>query len=139
MFPLIQTFGIVLLWTVANWGMSTLFEGKGKMGEVYIVTCYALIPTIVSNILLMALSHTLTMEETLILTVVSTVCTALTAIMLCVGNMTVHEYGFFKFLVMAVVTVLAMLVVVFVILMIFVLVNQLTGFISTIYKEISYR
>lgn len=138
-FPLIQTFGIVLLWTVANWGMSTLFEGKGNMEHVYVVTCYALIPTIISNLVLTALSHTLTLEETLILTIVSTVCTALTAIMLCVGNMTVHEFGFFKFIVMAIVTVLAMLVVVFVILMVFVLVQQLTGFISTIYKEISYR
>ena len=109
------------------------------MKQVYIVTCYALIPTIVSNILLTALSHVFTPEEALLLTAISTVCTALTAIMLCVGNMTVHEFGFFKFIVMTIITVLAMLVVVFCVLMIFVLVQQLTGFIGTLYKEVSYR
>ena len=109
------------------------------MKHVYIVTCYALIPSIVSNILLTALSHVFTPEEALLLTAISTVCTALTAIMLCVGNMTVHEFGFFKFIVMAIVTVLAMLVVVFCALMVFVLVQQLTGFIDTLYKEVSYR
>ena len=138
-FPFITSVGLVLLWTVANWGMSTLFEGKGTMKHVYIVTCYALIPTIISNILLTALSHVFTPEEALLLTAISTVCTALTAIMLCVGNMTVHEFGFFKFIVMTIITVLAMLVVVFCVLMIFVLVQQLTGFIGTLYKEVSYR
>lgn len=138
-FPFITSVGLVLLWTVANWGMSTLFEGKGTMKQVYIVTCYALIPTIISNVLLTALSHVFTPEEALLITAIGTVCTALTAIMLCIGNMTVHEFGFFKFIVMAIITVLAMLVVVFVILMIFVLVQQLTGFIDTLYKEVSYR
>lgn len=138
-FPFITSVGTIILWTVCNWGMSTLFEGKGSMKEVYIVTCYALIPTIIGNILLTALSHVFTPEEALLMTAIGTVCTALTAIMLCVGNMTVHEFGFFKFIVMAIVTVLAMLVVVFCLLMVFVLIQQATGFIDTIFQEVNNR
>lgn len=138
-FSLIRTFGIVLLWTVVNWAMSTLFQGKGKMKHVYIVTCYALLPQILNNILVTLLSNVLSPEEALVITAISFVCTALTAIMLCVGIMTVHEYGFFKFLVMAIIVVLAMLVAVFVILMMYVLIQQLVTFISTIYKEVTYR
>lgn len=138
-YPLVQTFGLVLLWSVANWGMSTLFEGKGTMKEVYILTCYALIPLIINNFVLTLLSHTLTIEESLVLTAVNVICMALAAIMLSVGNMTAHEFGFFKFLVMTLITILAMFIVVFVILMLFVLVQQLTSFVGTIYKEISYR
>ncbi len=138
-FSLMRTFGIVLLWTVCNWAMSTLFQGKGKMKHVYIVTCYALLPQILNNILVTLLSNVLSPEEALVITAISFVCTALTAIMLCVGIMTVHEYGFFKFLVMAIVVLLAMLVAVFVILMMYVLIQQLVTFVGTIYKEVTYR
>lgn len=138
-FSLIRTFGIVLLWTVVNWGLTTLFQGKGNMKQVYIVTCYALIPQIVSAILTTVLSNVLVPEESLVITAISVVCLALTAIMLCVGIMTVHEFGFFKFIVMTIVIILGMLVCVFVIMMIFVLIQQLFTFIGTIYKEVSYR
>ena len=138
-FSLIRTFGIVLLWTVVNWGLTTLFQGKGNMKQVYIVTCYALIPQIISAILTTVLSNVLVPEESLVITAISVVCLALTAIMLCVGIMTVHEFGFFKFIVMTIVIILGMLVCVFVIMMIFVLIQQLFTFIGTIYKEVSYR
>lgn len=138
-FPIIKNFGIVLLWTVANWGMSTLFEGKGTMKQVYIVTCYALIPIIANNLIQMALSNFITPEEALIMNAINVVLIAVALIMLSVGIMTVHEYGFFKFLIMSVVVIFAMLVVVFVILMIFVLIQQATSFIRSLYNEIIFR
>ncbi|MBE6760687.1 MAG: hypothetical protein E7551_00195 [Ruminococcaceae bacterium] len=138
-FSFIRTFGIVLLWTVVNWGLTTLFQGKGNMKQVYIVTCYALIPQIISSVLTTILSNVLVPEEALVITAISTVCLALTAIMLCVGIMTVHEFGFFKFLIMSAVIILGMLVCVFVIMMVFVLLQQLFTFAGTIYKEVSYR
>ena len=138
-FSLIRTFGIVLLWTVVNWGLTTLFQGKGNMKQVYIVTCYALIPQIISSVLTTILSNVLVPEEGLVITAISVVCLALTAIMLCVGIMTVHEFGFFKFLTMTIVIILGMLVCVFVIMMVFVLLQQLFTFAGTIYKEVSYR
>ena len=138
-FALIRTFGIVFLWTVANWGLTTLFQGKGNMKQIYIVTCYALIPQILSSVLNTVLSNVLVPEEALVMTAISTVCLALTGITLAVGIMTVHEMGFFKFLVMTIVIILGMLVCVFVIMMVFVLIQQLMTFIETIYKEVTYR
>ncbi len=138
-FSLIRTFGLVLLWSVVNWAMSTLFQGKGKMKEVYIVTCYALIPLIINNVLQTLLSNVLTPEEALVISAINVVCIALAGIMLCVGVMTVHEYGFFKLLAMTVVVILAMLVAIFVILMMYVLIQQFIDFILTIYKEVTYR
>lgn len=138
-FSLIRTFGVVLLWSVVNWAMSTLFQGKGKMKEVYIVTCYALIPLIINNVLSTMLTNVLSPEESLVISAINVVCIALTGIMLCVGIMTVHEYGFFKLLVMTIVVLLAMLVAIFVILMMYVLIQQLITFVITIYKEVNYR
>ena len=34
----------LLLWVVGNWALTTLFDGKGKLGQVYMGTCYALTP-----------------------------------------------------------------------------------------------
>lgn len=138
-FTVIRTIGLVILWSIVNWAMSTLFQGKGKMKQVYIMTCYALLPLIVNNILTTLLSNVLSPEEALVITAISVVCTAFAAIILCVGVMTVHEYGFFKFLVMAIVVILAMLVAVFVILMMYVLIQQLVTFVVGIYKEVTYR
>ncbi len=137
-FTIIRTVGIVVLWSVVNWAMTTLFQGKGTMKEVYIVTCYALIPQIINNILLAFLSNVLTPEEALVITAISVVCTALTAIMLCVGIMTVHEFGFFKFITMSIITIFGMLICVFVIAMVIILVQQFTSFIGTLINEISY-
>lgn len=138
-FTLIRSVGIVLLWTVVNWALSTLFQGKGKMKHVYIVTCYALLPLIIGNICNLILTNVLTPEEALLITAINTVCTALAGIILCVGTMTVHEFGFFKFLVMTLVVLFGMMISIFVILMVFVLIQQMISFITTIYKEISYR
>ena len=30
------------LWVVGNWALTTLFDGKGRLGQVYMATCYAL-------------------------------------------------------------------------------------------------
>ena len=75
----------------------------------------------------------------IIITAIVVVGLALTAIMLCVGIMTVHEIGFFKFLTMTIVIIFGMLVCVFVIMMVFVLLQQLFTFIGTVYKEVNYR
>ncbi len=139
LFTILRSIGVVVLWSVVNWGMSTLFQGKGKMKHVYIVTCYALIPLIINNLLSTVLTNVLIPEEALVITAISVVCTALAAIMLCVGTMTVHEYGFFKFLAMTVIVVFGMLIVVFVILMVFVLVQQALSFIETVINEVTYR
>ena len=70
---------------------------------------------------------------------ISVVCLALAAIMLCVGIMTVHEFGFFKFIVMTLVIILGMLICVFVIMMVFVLIQQLFTFVGTLINEVTYR
>lgn len=34
----------VALWVLANWCLTTLFDGEGTLKDVYIATCYALTP-----------------------------------------------------------------------------------------------
>jgi len=32
------------LWVVGNWALTTLFDGKARLPQIYIATCYAMLP-----------------------------------------------------------------------------------------------
>ncbi|MBR3594288.1 MAG: YIP1 family protein [Clostridia bacterium] len=136
---LLGSVGLVILWVVCNWGMSTLFEGKGKAKHIFIVTCYSLIPYTAYLFIYTLLSNFVVPDEALILTVIYYVCFGLTAIMFCIGIMTVHEFGFGKFVGITAISVVAMLVVVFIIFMVSILVQQFGSFFVTVYNEVKYR
>ncbi len=51
--------GLVLLWSIANWAVCVLFEGKGRFREVLMVSCYAMIPEIMALCLRILLSNLL--------------------------------------------------------------------------------
>lgn len=138
-YTFVMTVGLILLFSIANWGMATLFEGKGTFKEVYITTCYAFLPQVIFNVFYAIFSNVFTPEEGLILTVVNVVCLALSIIILCVGMMEVHEFGMLKFVGIMIITVLAMAVVVFVAFMVGILITQMITFIGTIIQEIRYR
>lgn len=131
--------GIVILFVIVNWGVCVLSEGKGKFKEIFIVTCFALIPEVISSVLYLVLSNVLIPEEAAIMSIASLVCHILAIIVLCVGIMTIHEYDFFKFLTTTIVTILGMALVVFIIFMLFILFQELFAFIGSLFTEIVYR
>lgn len=135
----LSTVVLMGLYAVVNWAMSTLFEGKGSLKECYIITCYSLIPLIINLALQTVLSNFLTPEENLIMNVIAVVCTALFLIFMCVGMMTIHEFGLFKLVGITLITLFGMLVVIFIAFMVGILVAQMVTFIVTIVKELSYR
>lgn len=136
---LLGTVGLVILWVVCNWGMSTLFEGKGKVKHIYICTSYSLVPMIAYNFIYALLSNFVVPDEQLIIQVIYYVCMALTVMMFCISVMTVHEFGFGKFVGITLISVVTMLVVIFIIFMIGILVQQFGSFFITVYKEVKYR
>ena len=111
----------------------------GKLKEIYIVTCYSLIPVIVSTISSMALSYVLSPDEFVFVTIFKTICAAYTFIILAIGIMKVHDFEFAKFLGTTAVTVITMLIIIFLIFLVFMLAQQVYGWIGTIFTEIKYR
>ncbi len=129
---------IVVLWSIINWGVCTLASGKGKLKEIYISTCYCLMPIIAYQILFITLSHFMTNESALI-GIIGTCCYIFAGWLLSIAMITVHEYSFSKFIGTAVLTVLGMLFVVFILFMLFTLGQQFISFVSTIFQEVTYR
>jgi hypothetical protein len=42
----------VFLWTLANWSLTTLMDGKGRMADIYMAIAYALVPSVFINIIM---------------------------------------------------------------------------------------
>ena len=136
---LVRTVGLVLGWTVVNWGVCILAQGKGRMKEIFMVTCYAVIPEIFGCLLKLIFTNILVPEEAAIMTVLIVCCHILTAVVLCVGIMAIHEYDFFRFLWTTILTVLGLLLIVFIIFMVFILTRELVTFVSSVVKEALYK
>ncbi len=138
-YQLVTTVGLILLWSVANWAVSVLQQGKGLFKEVFIVTSYAMLPMIVYNLLSTAVSYFINSSSDVLLSGMYVAAIILSGIILVVGTMIVHEFSLPRFLLTAILTVLAMILIVFVLFMVGMLLSQLWQFIVTVILEITYR
>ncbi len=138
-YALAQTFGLVILFTLANWAVCTLMEGKGKLKDIYVVVCYSLIPMIIQSALYDILSHVLILSEANILSIVNYVCIVFTLIIIVMGLINIHEFSFGRFFWTTLITVLAMILIVFLVFMVAILLQQTGNFIETVYLEAFFR
>lgn len=138
-YQIARTIGLVVLWSLANWGVSALAEGKGKLKEVFIVTGYSMLPMVVYQIISIPLSYAIQSSGDLVISSLQTVAIILAGIMLCVGLMTIHDYTFPRLVFVAVLTVLGMILVIFVLFMVGMMISQFWEFIVTVFMEVVYR
>ena len=82
-----------LVLCIANWAMTTLFEGKGRFRDIYMAMCYALVPYILIQLPMVIISNGLTFEEGSIFSVMLTVSVIWCAFLVFIGLMQVHDYG----------------------------------------------
>ena len=137
-FVFLRTIGLVLLFVLSNWLVCVLLGGIGKIKEIYVVTCYSLLPIIFSTVLSIILSNILVPDEFVFVTIFSTICLIYALFVLIVGIMRIHDYSFSKFLVTAILSVVAMMIIVFLMFITFMLAQQVYGFAVTLVNEITY-
>lgn len=135
----LQTIGLILLWSICNWMISSLFTGNGKLDEIFIGTVYALLPMIVFTFLRVIMSHFLPISAMSVVDGFQTAIWIFTFFLLCVAMMTIHEYNFFEFIGIGILTVLFMVLVVSVGFLIGVLLQNLWSFIYSLYTEVVFR
>ncbi|NLN50418.1 MAG: DUF1282 family protein [Acholeplasmataceae bacterium] len=130
---------LIFLFTVGNWSMTTLLEGKGKYKEILIVTGYSLFPLIFIGFPAVFLSNFLTLEEMGIYTLLMGTAYFLTGWMLFMGILNIHEYGLLKTILTFILTIVAMAFMAFLGLLFFDLIQQFIAFIASIYQELRLR
>lgn len=138
-YTLIKTVGLIIIWSVCNWLICSLFSGKGTFSEVYVATAYSLIPFITYTVLSTVLSNFLPLSFSGIFNGLQIAIWIYTFFLLCVGMIIVHEYDFFKFIGTSIVVIVMMILLVFVIFMVAILIAQFWEFIVSVYSEAIYR
>ena len=138
-YALAQTFGLVFLFVASNWLVCVLFEGKATLKQIYVATCYSIMPMVINAIGYDILANVLTLNEANFINILNYACIFYTAILLIMGIINVQEFGFGKFVFTTVVTVLAMILVVFLVFLVGILLQQAGNFVQTVFLEAFYR
>lgn len=129
----------VFLFSLGNWSITTLMDGKGTFKEIFMMTSYSLFPMIVIGYFLIIFSNVITIEEMEFYYILKGVAVFLTGYMIFFGLIMIHEYSLLKAMLTVILTIFAMGVIMFISLLFFDLIQQVLGFLISIYKEISLR
>jgi hypothetical protein len=129
----------VLLWSVANWMLTTLFDGKGRIRDIYMGMAYAHAPLIIINIILVPLSHIITYDEGAIYWVMSTLATFWFMLLVVCAMKEIHDYSFGKAVLTSLLTIVAIGVLVFIGIMFFAVISDGFAYFYSIGQEILFR
>ena len=129
----------VLLWVAANWCLTTLFDGEGSIKDIFIATCYSLVPLILFMIPATAITNVLTLSEASIYNMLMTLGWVWVGILIFFGTMVTHDYSLMKNVITTIGTVVGMAFIMFCGVLFSTLLVKMVNFISGIVTEISYR
>lgn len=130
---------LIFLFTVGNWSITTLLEGKGTYREIFIVTGYSLFPIVIIGFPAVFISNYLTLDEIGLYSLAMSAAYFLTGVMLFMGILNIHEYGLLKTIFTFILTVVAMAFMAFLGLLFFDLIQQFLSFIKSVYQELRLR
>lgn len=139
LYTFLPTVGMLILWVIINWAVCTLLEGKGKLRHIFVVSCYALLPKLISTVLMLVFSYTLLPDESGIIDVILTVSDIWFYLLIFLGTMSVHEFTFARTFGTTILTLLGMALSVFILLMILILFQDFYSFLVSVFKEIALR
>ena len=138
----VQVIGVlvpVLLFVVANWCLTTLFEGEGSFKDVFIATCYSLVPLPLVLIPATIASTAVISTEKDIVNLFISFAFIWVGFLLVFGVMVTHDYSLGKNIITLIGTIVGMVFIMFVALLFTTLLGKIVGFISNIVVELSYR
>lgn len=128
-----------IIYCVANWCLTTLFEGKGTLKDIYMGTAYAMTPYILIQLPLVILSNFVTEEEGAFYTYFGYFSFVWCAFLIVASVMMIHDFLVGKAFLSLVFSAVGMLVIVFLMLLFFSLISGGFSYFYSLYKEIVYR
>ena len=127
------------LFVVGNWALTTLFDGKGRLGQVYMATCYAILPYPVIQLPLMLLSNFVTIEEKEFYQVLSALSLVFCLLLIITAMGQIHEFSGAKNMLFMVASAFAMLVMVFILMIFFSMITQGVSYFVSLARELLFR
>lgn len=135
----ISSLSIVILLIVSNWTVTTLFNGKGNMRDIYITVCYSLLPLLIVFGLSTFVSNFIIMEEVIILLSVKGLGIAWFVFILLAGLCVIHEYSMAVNIKTLLATAVAAGIIIFLGILFFTLLERMYYFVLSVSQEIIRR
>ncbi len=131
--------GAVAIWCISNWCLTSLMYGEGGLKDIYIASCYSLMPLIFFTVPATLLSNFVTQNEIMFVNFFFAVGFLWTGLLLFSAVLSTHDYQFGTNVITVMLTVVGMIIIVFLLLLFVNLVGQMISMIANIYKEITFR
>lgn len=124
---------------LANWSLTTLFDGKGTMRDIYMGMGYALTPYVLIQLPLIVASNFITLEEGAFYYYIGAFSVLWCGMLVISAVMMIHDFSFSKTLAVLCATLVGMLVIIFLMLMFFSLISDAIAYFVSLYKEAIFR
>lgn len=128
-----------LLWCVSNWCFTSLMDGKGSFTDIFIASCYALIPFILIEPVLIIISNVITLNEASLYWLLSSIAMLWFVFLLIVAMMQTHDYTTGKTILTGLLTIVGMGIIIFLFMVFFSLVTDGIAYFIALYKETVFR
>jgi len=129
----------VMLFAVANWCLTTLFEGEGSFRDIFIAIGYSLLPIPLTMIPTTLASNFVVSTETDILSLIVTIGFLWAGMLIFFGMMVTHDYSILKNITTTLGTIVGMIFIMFLGILFTSLVVDMISFVTDITTEITYR
>ena len=129
----------VFLFVIANWCLTTLFDGEGSFKDIFVTVGYSLLPITLTTVPATLFSNFVVSEELDILKLVITLGFIWAAFLLFFGTMVTHDYNMGKNLITVLGTIVGMAFIMFLGVLFTSLVMDMVSFFTSIVSEINYR
>ncbi len=127
------------LFVVANWCLTTLFEGEGSLKDIFIASGYSLLPLPLLIIPSSIYANFATIEELDIVSMFVTIAFVWLGLLLFFGTMITHDYTMGKNIITIGGTLVGMIFIMFVAILFSTLVGKMITLVTDIVSEIQYR
>lgn len=128
-----------LIFVITNWALTTLFDGKGTLKDVYIASAYALTPYPLIVIPNTILSNVLAEEEDTFNYFFHDFSIVWAALLFICAMMMVHAYTIGKTILCIIFSIIGMAIVIFLLLLFFSLISDGVSYFYSLYKELIFR
>ncbi|MCL2627328.1 MAG: YIP1 family protein [Oscillospiraceae bacterium] len=128
----------LLAWSVLNWALSTLLDGKASMKQIWVQSVYSLMPLLLSIPVLVIASHIMTLQDSAFYYLITSIAVLWCTFLFLFGNMTIHDYTMTKTVVMTLFTFAGIAASIFIGIILFSTFQQLISFITTVITEIRF-
>ena len=136
---LIKTVGVVLVFTVANWAVSTIIDGEGTFKEVFVFTAYGLTPYILGMIPVILFSNIAIMEEQAFYVMLLTIVQIWTVLSVVMAVKEVQQFSLGKTIGVLLLTLAGIVITFSIVAIVYSMFTQMVSWISTVVNELLLR